>query len=102
MDGHIHVYTRTGGGNREYYENCTDGPSNNDLRAVGGYVADEDDDFDCTFATFRFAAPEGWSRLALQSEKFRNATGARNEKVMHRPLVLGLVEPIPELRASFA
>lgn len=56
----IAVYTRTGGGNREYYDSPLDnadnttGPYNSDLRAVSGFSHDEDDDFDCTYATFYF------------------------------------------------
>lgn len=71
----IAVYTRTGGGNRDYYENaagCRDnypeyfeegndppsGPWNDDLRALPTFQRDEDDDYDCTYATFYFGVPE--------------------------------------------
>jgi len=54
----IIIYTRTGGGNRDHYENCTDGPSNADLRKIPGYLWDADDDFDNTFAYFYYAIPE--------------------------------------------
>lgn len=54
----IALYTRTGGGNREHYDepndDNTDGPWNSTLRAVPGFSHDEDDDFDCTYATFYF------------------------------------------------
>jgi len=72
-DGKIVIYTRTGGGNRDYYENeetCRDyfpeyfdgendpsGPWNDDLRAIPGYVRDQDDDFDSTYAHFYFDVP---------------------------------------------
>lgn len=49
----IGIYTRTGGGNRDAYETC-DGPSNEKLRQLPGFVSDEDDAFDQTFATFWF------------------------------------------------
>lgn len=81
-DGQIVVYTRTGGGNRDFYESEDDcrrnypehfddvdsdsepsGPWNSDLRALPGFVEDEDDDFDCTYAYFRFAPPEEWKPL---------------------------------------
>ena len=52
---HIIVYTRTGGGNREAYEDAND-----ELTEMPTYVADYDDDFDCTFANFVFAVPEEW------------------------------------------
>jgi hypothetical protein len=55
---HICLYTRTGGGNREYYDEPNsenpDGPWNSTLRAVEGYSHDSDDEFDSTYATFYF------------------------------------------------
>ena len=70
---HIVIHTRTGGGNRDYYESeesCRDyypeyftesespsGPWNEDLRAVPGYIRDQDDDFDSTYADFFYAPP---------------------------------------------
>lgn len=54
-DDHIHVYTRTGGGNREDYE-----AENAAMASMPGYVADFDDGFDCTFASFVFKVPEKW------------------------------------------
>lgn len=67
----IAIHTRTGGGNRDFYENAArckanypeyfeegkepfSGPWNDDLRALPGYLYDQDDDFDCTYATFYF------------------------------------------------
>jgi hypothetical protein len=41
------IRTRTGGGNREEYKEANDR-----LRTVEGYVSDEDDAFDSTFALF--------------------------------------------------
>ena len=54
-DGHIHVYTRTGGGNREAYES-----ENQSMMDMEWYVTDHDDDFDCTYATWVFRVPERW------------------------------------------
>src|SRR5262249_38381622 len=65
----IVIYTRTGGGNRDYYEDPErharsepesdyTGPFNSNLRAVPGYKCDVDDDFDATYAKFFFAIPE--------------------------------------------
>ena len=70
------IHTRTGGGNRDYYENeesCRSsypdyfeegkesewpaGPWNDELRAHPNYVRDEDDDFDSTYADFYFSLP---------------------------------------------
>lgn len=76
-DGQIVVYTRTGGGNREYYENAASrareyedseysGPWNDDLRALAGFVRDEDDDFDCTYASFYFEPSPDIAKLVGQ------------------------------------
>lgn len=58
---HIVIYTRTGGGNREYYaiknDDNPDGPWNSNITASPFYVRDEDDDFDSTYASFYFSIP---------------------------------------------
>lgn len=51
-DNHIHIYTRVGGGNREYYQEKID-----KLRSIQGYVTDFDDSEDSTYATFVFRVP---------------------------------------------
>jgi hypothetical protein len=85
---HIVIHTRTGGGNREEYED-----QNDMLTLVSGYVRDEDDDFDPTYADFYFNPPaeaaealkalpaeitpaEQWQRLfaALDSAKSKSST----------------------------
>lgn len=43
------LYTRTGGGNREDYVD-----ENEALTQLPGYITDEDDSFDQTYAVFRF------------------------------------------------
>ncbi len=54
----IVVYTRTGGGNREYYQD------ENDLLAAHPlYVLDSDDGYDSTYANFYFNVPEENSEL---------------------------------------
>lgn len=75
-DNAIVVYTRTGGGNREFYESeasCRSnypeyfagepsehpqGPWNEDLRQHPNFVSDVDCDFDCTYAYFFFSFPD--------------------------------------------
>jgi hypothetical protein len=47
----IHIYTRTGGGNRSGYPNKM-------LTNHKNYKYDEDDNFDCTYATYYFDYPE--------------------------------------------
>jgi hypothetical protein len=54
-EGHIIVYTRTGGGNRENYIK-----ENQAIRDMPGFVTDYDDDFDCTFANWVFKVPDQW------------------------------------------
>lgn len=64
----IAIYTRQGGGNRqcycedEFYSGSHPDPasscgSNEILQAHDLYIRDEDDDFDCTYATFYFRVP---------------------------------------------
>lgn len=82
----IIIHTRTGGGNRDFYENearCRDsypeyfdrsdappsGPWNDDLRSIAGFIRDVDDDFDSTYADFHYAIPPAFKeQVALLSE----------------------------------
>src|SRR5574338_468778 len=77
---HICLYTRTGGGNREYYDEPNDengtGPWNSSLRAVAGFVRDEDDDFDSTYATFYFLPTDAF-RDVLTNIPAADATPAQ-------------------------
>lgn len=64
------IYTRTGGGNREYYDAPGEyygeektGPFNCDLQAHENYLGDEDDDFDSTYAYFYFSVPESFAPI---------------------------------------
>lgn len=52
---YIHIYTRTGGGNREDYKEAND-----EMRAMEGFVTDYDDSFDSTYASWIFKVPEKW------------------------------------------
>ena len=52
---YIVIYTRTGGGNREEYED-----QNQEMGTHPLYVSDWDDDFDSTFAHFKYRVPEDW------------------------------------------
>lgn len=55
---HIVIYTRTGGGNREEY-----GAENDAMCELPGYVRDEDDDFDSTYASFYYEVPQQFHLL---------------------------------------
>lgn len=51
------IYTRTGGSNREFYEHASEeneGICNDKLRELPGFLFDEDDPYDETFALFRY------------------------------------------------
>ena len=52
-DGYLGVYTRNGGGNREDYEDVFD-----EMAEHPWYSHDQDDDFDCTYASIYFKVPE--------------------------------------------
>lgn len=97
---YIAIYTRTGGGNRDYYESletCMEnypeyfkevpqdypqGPWNSDLRKHPEYVKDEDDDFDSTYATFYFNLPAKFEGiLPLVSTK---SPGDRFQELMEK------------------
>ena len=49
-ENEIVIYTRTGGDNREYYPNTA-------LTENEHYLRDEDDDVDCTYASYYFSFP---------------------------------------------
>lgn len=55
----IVLYTRTGGGSREFHDspnnNNMQGPYNSELRALPNFVKDEDDSYDSTYALFYYA-----------------------------------------------
>lgn len=53
-DNFIHVYTRVGGGNRGA------GYGEEELKQHPNYVADFDDSFDSTYATYVFSVPDEW------------------------------------------
>lgn len=73
----IILYTRNGGGNREYYEYVFEL-----LRKHPNYLTDYDDDFDNTYAYIEFSVPEAYQDLCRSlstgenpqtvAEKFNN------------------------------
>lgn len=54
-EGYIHVYTRTGGNNREAYAE-----QNEEIKKHPNYVTNWDDSFDNTYAMWVFSIPEKW------------------------------------------
>ena len=71
--GKIIVYTRCGGGNREYYQEVFDEMETHPL-----FIKEYDDDFDCTYAYFEFNAPE------LVNEFFVDVNANNFERVGER------------------
>jgi len=109
-DGEVVIHTRTGGGNRDYYESAerrkwnnpeadTDGPFNEDLRKLPGYLRDEDDSFDSTYANFFYAVPEAVKKFMTEhpveskmpAEKWRDLLTAL-EKGEKTPTALRALE----------
>jgi hypothetical protein len=94
----ITIHTRTGGGNRDYYESaeaCRDnypkyfgrddeadpsGPWNADLRELPGFLYDSDDGFDCTYADFHYAVPEVHRQAVADFLKDNGAPATPAEK----------------------
>ena len=66
-EGRIAIYTRLGGGNREYYQGNI-----NKLQSHPNYLSDRDDDFDSTYATFFFSFLEDYREILerMDSGKF--------------------------------
>ena len=97
LDGdHIVVYTRTGGGNREVYEDA-----NEAMHTVPGFVSDEDDDFDCTYAHFRYQVPE---KFKAEIEILRDLGAGRDPRESWNNLFAKLNDPSkkddPEVAAA--
>ena len=81
----IIVYTRCGGGNRDYYEDVF-----SEMEKHPEYVKNYDDDYDCTYAYFVFNIPEKFRKQAKLmcdktkpknvQEKFQEAIDDMNKK----------------------
>ncbi len=71
----IIVYTRNGGGNREYYEEVFD-----KLSSHTNYLCDYDDDFDCTYASIEFSVPDKFIELTKEFVKKGADTTTGSEK----------------------
>lgn len=91
---HIVLYTRTGGGNREAYEKGGayaedhQGPWNDDLRLIEGYVRDEDDSYDTTYAAFYYT-PSPTLADALKALPVADATPEQRWKAFMEKLKAG-------------
>jgi hypothetical protein len=92
------LYTRNGGGNREHWHD--DQPAGKDCRCPGciityhlpthpDYIRDEDDDFDCTYASVHFRV----------SERFRPLTGVLATGADPKSISDKFEETLQEMRA---
>lgn len=74
----IHVYTRTGGGNRGDYPNLI-------MRHSPYWISSEDDDYDCTYCTDVFRVPDEAvdvlkkALLLIQAEKDKTQADTATE-----------------------
>ena len=108
FDGeNIVIYTRTGGGNREYYESLESrlecdyevdmgGPFNEDLLEIQGYLRDEDDSYDCTYASFYYEVPEKFKYLLgkLKSMAMKETQEERWENAIERIKTANADDPL--------
>ena len=94
---HIEIYTRVGGGNREEYAAEIE-----EIRSMPTYEHDEDDDFDCTYATFTFSVPEEWrddfehvrrGEFSMLSDEYVNRMQTCYQKSDIRKMLTGAEEP---------
>lgn len=86
----IVILTRTGGGNRDFYDNPEqhkrahpdsgyEGPWNSDLRSHPCYLRDDDDDFDSTYARFYFSVPPAFEpMLTVLNDHLRRRANPRD------------------------
>lgn len=92
-DSVIVILTRTGGGNRDFYENKyrrqthypedvvgSAGPWNEDLRKLPGYRHDRDHADDTTYANFYFDVPEAEKQAVIDYLKATGRPATLNEK----------------------
>ena len=78
-DGHIVIYTRTGGGNRDFYEKAhdenPDGPWNSNMYENEYFFRTADADYDRTYAYFYFTFPDEYKdELEAIDHRFENYT----------------------------
>lgn len=97
-NGELAIYTRNGGGNREYYM-----PDfNNNLL----YLRDEDDDFDSTYATIFFKIPEKYISFAKVLAEGKNPNqnwldSLEELKQGNRPDIVEKIRPLMDQIANF-
>lgn len=96
----IILYTRNGGGNRDWYEYVFELLSKHPL-----YITDYDDDFDCTYAYIEFKAPDSvvkffdgikTGKMESVSQKFEKEIKAMSEGKQPPAEIMKMVEQIAE------
>lgn len=96
----IILYTRNGGGNREWYEYVFELLSSHPM-----YICDYDDDFDCTYAYIEFKAPQSvidffegvkTGKIENVSEKFKAEIKAMEKGKAPNQAIVEILEKIVE------
>lgn len=94
----IILYTRNGGGNRDYYQWVFELLESHPL-----YITDYDDDFDCTYAYIEFSAPDSvlkffdgikTGKIPNVSEKFKTEIEAMEAGKEPNKAIMEIVEKI--------
>ena len=114
--GEIVIFTRTGGGNREFHENgqecrrnypeafsgadpAPSGPWNEDLRQIPGFIKDEDCEFDETYAYFHYRVPGNFRDIVAD---IREKQGVRDPMAEFQQMLndLGAGKDTPATRQA--
>ena len=96
------IYTRTGGGNRPYFEMRVAGVNddykglfNSDLRKIPGYVRDYDDKEDATFASFIFT-PKSAEVIEMLTAVDPSIYTAKDPEERFLELIAAMKNPNPD------
>ena len=78
------------------YEVDMGGPFNEDLREIQGYLRDEDDSYDCTYASFYYEVPEKFKYLLdkLKSMAMKETQEERWENAIERIKTANADDPL--------
>lgn len=90
----IVIHTRTGGGNRDDYED-----ENRKLTELAGYRFDRDDDFDCTYADFFYDVPEA-AREAVVTYLNRCGPPASMQERFEKAMEAIKAAPVPAAKGG--
>jgi hypothetical protein len=88
-DGLVHVRTRTGGGNRECFadnDDCSEcyHTANEALAELPNFVSDDDDDFDSTYAVFKFKPLPEFEEVVTENSEHMPTMGEATDAFIAR------------------